>query len=255
MHAFLKAQGWQGALARRALVILTLWTACAFLLTGCDLPGRGAAAASALGPSPTAQQLLATVQKNFRAVTSFHVTMKTSDLGAGNSSQIEIRDADGDVAMPDKIRAQASVLLSGQVVTVNLISVGGHQFITDPISGQWRVVTGLLDPRTLTNPDTGLISLTSKVQNPTPPVSDTVNGTACWRVNGNLPASDLAFFTGGGVAAGTLLKISICAGTSDGLPYELSVVGLAAAGDTAQTTRTFFLSKYNETLSIVAPQV
>ncbi len=69
--------------------------------------------------------------------------------------------------MPDKVKAQASVILSGQNVQVNLISVGDTQVITDPLTGQWRVIKGVLDPRTLTNPDTGIVSVISKVQNVT----------------------------------------------------------------------------------------
>lgn len=240
---------------RGTLSVLLLGVACLLLVTGCSLPWQRSTPGSGLGPKPTAQQVLTAVQKNFRAVTSFHLTMKTENLGDTGASQIVISAADGDVLMPDKIRAQANVLLSGQAVTINLISVGEHQFITDLITGRWEVVKGMFDPRTLTNPDTGLIALVAKLQDVTGPTSDTVNGTPCWRVNGQLPAQDLAFFTGGGVPAGTMLQTSICAGQSDGLPYEVSVVGEAAKGDSPQTTRRFFLSKYNENISIVAPQV
>lgn len=255
MYAFLRSGRWKLSWKRGTPPVLILGLACLFLITGCSLPWQRSTQGSGLGPKPTAQQVLSAMQKNFRSVTSFHLTMKTDNLGNTGASQIVIRSADGDVLLPDKIRAQANVLLSGQAVTVNLISVGTNQFITDPITGQWRVVKGMFDPRTLTNPDTGIISLVGKLQNVTGPVADTVSGTSCWRVNGQLPAKDLAFFTGGGVPAGTMLQTSICAGQSDGLPYEISVTGQAAAGDTAQTVRTFFISKYNENISIVAPQV
>ena len=255
MYAFLRSGRGKLSWKRGTLPALVLGLACLFLITACSVPWQRSTPGSGLGPKPTAQQVLSTMQKNFRSVTSFHLTMKTDNLGNTSASQIVIRSADGDVLMPDKIRAQANVLLSGQAVTVNLISVGTNQFITDPITGQWRVVKGMFDPRTLTNPDTGIISLAGKLQNVTGPVADTVNGTSCWRVNGQLPAKDLAFFTGGGVPAGTMLQTSICAGQSDGLPYEISVIGQAAAGDTTQTTRTFVISKYNENISIVAPQV
>lgn len=256
MHTFRhltrgKVVQWRGAFS-----LLILGMACLLLLAGCSLPWQhNNTTTSNLGPKPTAQQVLTTLQKNFRAVTSFHLTMKTDNLGNTDANQIVIRQADGDVLMPDKVRAQANVLLSGQAVTVNLISVGAHQYITDPITGQWRVVTGMLDPRVLTNPDTGLIALAGQLQDVTGPIDDNVNGTPCWRVDGQLSAKDLAFFTGGGVPAGTMLKTSVCAGKDDGLPYQITVIGEAAVGDTAQTTRTFFISKYNENISIVAPQM
>jgi len=255
MFLFLRSERWKAGRWRNALAALFVGIACALLLTSCSLPWQHGAGTSGLGPKPSAQQVLAALQKNFRSVNSFHITMKTDNLGNTDSSQVVIRQADGDVLMPDKVRAQASVLLSGQAVTVNLISVGSHQYITDPITGQWRVVTGMIDPRALTNPDTGIIALVGQLQDVTGPFDDSVNGTACWRVSGLLPAKDLAFFTGGGVPDGTMLKTSIWAGKDDGLPYEITVVGQAATGDTAQTTRTFFLSRYNENISIVAPQV
>lgn len=242
-------------LVGRTLIFMMLFLASALLFTGCSLPWQHKTAAIANNGKPTTQQLRAALQKNFRAVSAFHVVMKVDNPGSATTQQVQIRNATGDVVMPDKVKAQAAVILFGQSVTVNLISVGGNQFITDPITGQWRVIKGLLDPRTLTNPDTGLLSLISKVRNVSQPSDDTVNGVPCWRVTGQLDARYLAFFTGGGVPADTVLQMSTCVGKADALPYQLKVMGKAAAGDTAQTTRTFLLSNYNENVSITAPQI
>jgi len=113
----------------------------------------------------------------------------------------------------------------------------------------------VLDPRTLTNPDTGIISLVNKLQNVSQPSDDVVNNVPCWRITGQLDAKYLAFLTGGGVPAGTMLQTSVCIGKNDSLPYQISVTGRAAESDTAQTTRSFVLSNYNENVSITAPQV
>ncbi len=82
-------------------------------------------------------------------------------------------------------------------------------FRTDPITGQWRVIKGILAPRTLTNPNTGIISLVGKVQNVSQPVDDSVNGVPCWHIAGQLDAKYLAFFTGGGEPSGTMLQAVI----------------------------------------------
>jgi len=242
---------------RRAMIFFILTIASALLIVGCAPPWQhtNTAVASNPGSKPTAQQVLTSIQKNFRQVSSFHVTMKVDNLGTSSGSQIQIRSADGDVIMPDKVKAQANVLFSGQPVTIKLISIGNVQYITDPITGQWRVVKGVLNASTLTNPDTGIISLSSKLQNVTGPTDDTVNGIPCWRVNGSLDAKYLAFLTGGGVPTGTMLQTSVCAGQADGLPYQLSLVGLAAKSDTSQTSRTFNISGYNEHAAISAPQI
>ncbi len=237
----------------RVPACVALLLACVLLLlAGCSAPWQHHPT-SALGAHPTAQQLLTALQQNFRTVSSFHVVMRVQNSGKAASSQIQIRNADGDVLMPDKIKAQATVVLSGQPVTVNLVSIGKTQFITDPITGQWRVVKGFFDPRSLTNPDTGIVSLVGKLQHVTGPADDSINGVSCWRVNGQLDAKYIAFFTGGGVPAGTMLQTSVCIGKSDTLPYEVDVTGVAASGDTLQTDRAFLLSKFNESVNIKAP--
>lgn len=240
--------------AARSLTIFVLFLMSVLFFTSCSLPWQQSNAQSG-GSKPTTQQLLDALQKNFRNVSAFHVVMQASNTGTPTAERVQILNANGDVVMPDKVKAQATVILSGQSVTINLISIGDKQFITDPITGQWRVIKGLLDPRTLTNPNTGLASLVSKVQNLSQPTGDSVGGVPCWRVTGQLDAKYLAFFTGGGVPAGTMLQTSACIGKSDNLPYQLKVTGQAAAGDLANTSRTFLISNYNESISITAPQM
>ena len=63
----------------------------------------------------------------------------------------------------------------------------------------------------------------------------------------------LAAIIGGGAPAGSKLAITTCIGKADNLPYLISVSGVAAAGDSAQTVRTFKLSKFGESLTITAP--
>ncbi len=240
---------------KRSLALAMLCMACILLISGCSIPWRRhkISVASANVPKPTTVQLLDAVQKNFRTVNSFHVVLQVQNPGPISGDKIQIHSADGDVLMPDKVKAQASVVLSGQSVTVNLISADNNEYITDPITGQWRIIKGALDLRTLTNPNTGLISLISKLQNISSPASDIVNDVPCWRINGKLDAKNLAFFTGGGVPAGTMLQTNACIGKLDSLPYQVIITGQAAVGDTAQTAYDFALSQYNENISIAAP--
>ena len=239
---------------KRVLALVALVAMSALVIVGCTPPWQHADA-TGLSSKPTTQQLIAAVEKNYKTINSFHVVMQVNNPGKASTSQVQIRSANGDVVMPDKVKAQATVVLSGQAVSVNLVSIGDTQYITDPITGQWRVIKGLLDPRTLTNPNTGIISLINKVQKLTQPTDDSVNGTPCWRVSGLLDAKYLAFFTGGGVPAGTMLQTSACVGKSDGLPYQVKVTGQAAPGDTPDTSYLFNISKYNENITIASPQV
>lgn len=255
MLAFCPARQRANLRTKHLFLYATLCIFCVLAFSGCSVRWKNTAASNADAnlPRPTAQQLLTSLQKNFKNVSAFHVVMQVQNPGPITPDQVQIRMADGDVGMPDKVKAQATVVLSGQSVTVNLISIGNNQYITDPITGQWRIIKGVLDPRTLTNPDTGIISILNKFQDLSEPTSDVVNKTPCWRIQGTLAAKELAFFTGGGVPDSTKLKTNACIGKADSLPYQVNVVGMAARGDTDKTTRTFVLSNYNQRVTIVAP--
>ena len=60
---------------RRALICFILTITSALFIVSCTPPWQHAntAVASNGGPKPTAQQVLITIQKNFRQVSSFHV--------------------------------------------------------------------------------------------------------------------------------------------------------------------------------------
>ncbi len=201
---------------RRTSLLMLLCLAATLLLASCRLPWQHSPF-NGTGSKPTAQQLLAAVRKSFSSVNAFHVVMRVQNAGSTTGSQFQIRNADGDVVLPDKIKAQATIILSGQAVTINLISIGDTQFITDPITGQWRVIKGAL-------------------------------------ITGKLEAKTLAFITGGGVPANTALQTSECIGKDDSLLYQVIVTGRAAVSYTPQTTLTFLLSNYNEHITITAPQ-
>lgn len=237
------------------VTIFVLCLLCAAILSGCNIfKHSGVQSGNATGPAPSTQQLLSAFKQQYRSVKSLHVTMQTQNTGPADPKQTQVLNVDGDVVMPDKIKAQATVVLSGQNVQVGLISVNGNQYVTDPVTGQWRIMNGVLDPSTLTNPDTGIVSILNKVQNLSQPAASNANGTPCWSVNGTLDAQNVAFLTGGGAPAGSQLQVNACFGQNDSLPYHISIVGEAAHGDTPQTSRTFDLSNYNEQITISPPQ-
>jgi hypothetical protein len=77
-------------------------------------------------------------------------------------------------------------------------------------------------------------------------------------VEGLVPAGDLASITGGDPTSKTPIDTKVCvAKNADGnglsQPYEFILKGIAADGDTAQTTRTFILTKFDESVKIEPP--
>ena len=201
--------------------------------------------------APDAHALIAKAQAAIQKVNSYHFNLNVDNPGTGGT--LIIKTADGDILVPSKLKANANVLVLGNIVQVQLITIDNDQYVTNPITNKWERTTGLLDPRTLSDSNTGVAAILGHIQNPSTPVDANVDGTPCWSIDGTLDAKYLAGITGGGAPSGSTVKVTTCIGKTDNLPYQIKMSGVAAAGDTSQTVRTFKLSKFNETLTITAP--
>lgn len=214
-----------------------------FTLTACG----GSPASS----PPDARTLITRAQAAIQKVTSYHFNLAVDNPGTGSS--LVIKTADGDILVPDKLKASANVLVIGNVVQVKIITIGANQYITDPISNNWLKTSGLLDPRVLSDANKGVPAILGHIQNPSAPADSSVDGNPCWSINGTLDAKYLAAITGGGAPAGSVVKVTTCIGKTDNLPYLIKMTGIAAPGDATNTARTFKLSKFGESLTITAP--
>ena len=199
--------------------------------------------------TPDAHQIIAKAQVAIQKVTSYHFNLKASNVGTGAS--LSISSADGDILVPDKLKANATAMLEGNSVQVVLIAIGSKQYVN--VLGVWQTTTGLIDPRSLSDPQTGVAAILGHIQNPSTPTDSNVGGRSCWYIKGKLDASYLTAITGGGAPAGQLDDVSTCIGKSDNLPYQIIINGIASPGDTAKTVRTLTLSKFGEQLTILAP--
>lgn len=218
---------------------------CGSLALALLLPGCGGSSAS----TPSAQQLISQARAAIGKVTAYHFLLKAQNIGT--TGPLPIQSAEGDIVVPDRLQANASVVFNGGSAQAQIIAIGNTQYVN--VLGSWQQTTGLLDPRVLSDPQTGVAALLGHVQNPDTPSDSTSNGTPCWSIKGKLQASYLAGITGGGVPAGTTDDVTVCIGKHDTLPYLMLIQGIAAQGDTAKTVRTFTLSKFNEQITIVAP--
>ena len=106
---------------------------------------------------PDTHQLITQAQAAIQKVQSYHFNLAVDNPGTG--AALIIKTADGDVLVPDKLKASANVLVFGNVVQVQIIAIGDKQYVTDPITNKWMHTSGLLDPRTLSDPKTGIAEI------------------------------------------------------------------------------------------------
>jgi hypothetical protein len=220
----------------------------------------GALALSACGSqAPDASSLIHDGQKAINTDKAFHFKMKLDHPGTGSAASISIDAADGDVQRPDKAKGTATVSQGGAAIDVQFIGIGKQQYALTPLSPSWMPVNLGINLGQLLDPKAGVGAILGAMQNPKNIGDDTVlNDGDCWLVEGTVPAGALAPITGGDPTATTPLDTTVCIAKNldaQGLrqPYQIVLKGIAADGDTAQTTRTFTLTKFNESIDIEPP--
>lgn len=210
--------------------------------------------------APSAQSLIQDAQKAINTDTAFHFKMQTDHAGTPSPGNLTIETAVGDVKKPDQIKGTATVSMGGPDFGVQFIGIGSQQWILTPLSPTWVSADQYgIDLSKVLDPNTGISAVLGAMQNPKNIGDDTVSGDGdCWLVEGTVPSGALAAVVGGDPNGTTPIDTTVCVAKNlDGKnlrqPYEIIVKGTAAEGDTADTTRTFTLSKFNESIDIQPP--
>lgn len=224
--------------------------ACAVALMG--LLALALSLASCGDSVPSTSALLHNAAAKWNATKSFHFVMKVDHPGAGSLSTYVVTSAKGDVARPDKLDATAAVDAGFLSVNEHLIIVGDQEWLTDPLTGKFTPDDDFASFQRLFDPQIGLGSLMRDLNNPSQPQDSSANGTACWKVTGNIPRSDLTPMLGDSVP-GDVQHAAFCIGKSDSRLYSVMLPGKILAGDTDQTVHTFYLSNFDQPVTISPP--
>lgn len=239
-----------GAHQRRAPLALTLALLGAVALSACGGGGGNSG-------EPAAATLIQQAQQAITRDSAYHFKLTVDHPGTGGSSGLSITQADGDVVRPDKIQGTAHVTGNIGSLDVPFVGIGSQQWIQ--INGVWTTPGSLgVDIGALPDPSKVISMVLSDMQNPQGIGDDSVDSGDCWLVEGTVPAGDLASITGGDPTSKAPIDTKVCvAKNADGKglyqPYEFILKGVAADGDTSQTTRTFLLSKFDESVNIQPP--
>jgi hypothetical protein len=123
----------------------------ALVLTAC---GRGEPEAL------DARQVAERAADALEAAEHLHFTIERSGFLAPTA--LALRQAEGDVLMPDRIRALVQASTFGIVSEIGVVVIGDQQWMTNPLSGRWEALApgeAPLNLRMLFDPDQGVQGL------------------------------------------------------------------------------------------------
>jgi hypothetical protein len=204
------------------------------------------------GSSANAADLLKHAQDKMATINTLHFIMNVDKPGTGSIENPYATAAQGDVKRPDGLNATATVNVGIGSFTVQLVILGSDQWLTNPLTGKFEKTSGFDSFLKIFDPQTGLGTLLTALQGPSKPTDGSANGIACWKISGTLDPQLLQPLFGDITAAGPV-PTTFCIGKDDGRLYQAVLTGKVTTGDTAQTVRTFFLSKFDAPVTITTP--
>jgi hypothetical protein len=187
----------------------------------------------------------------FQATQSFHFALTASHLGANDP--LPITAATGDVQRPDKLKANATANVAGFAVQTQLVIIGSQEWLSNPLTGKFEATSGYADLLAIFDAQQGVGAILAHLAKPSAPVSSSSAGGACWKITGTVSASQLAAAVGGGDTTTAAVPVTVCIGKADDELYSATLGGPVLSTDTAQTSRTFVLSAFNQPVTIAAP--
>lgn len=219
------------------------WLLVAVALAGC---GGGGTTAAPKPEAIVAKAVAATAKQR-----SFHFKL-TVDNPAASSSGLSLTRAEGDVIVPDRVKADIAGTYSGIPLTSKIVFTGPEQFLLNPLSGSWQRFTTKTSPIGFFSPATGVLKAVKGATGLSLAGTETVGGVDTYKLVGKVGARSVTGFLGN-PPSDLQADAEIFVGKDDSLLRELKLTGPIAAGEPSGIARTVVLSRYGESVTIEAP--
>jgi hypothetical protein len=139
------------------------------------------------------RRLLQQAADRMSALVSFHFEMQTVDGRSTIMDNLELRSVVGDVVRPDSFQATMTARLAILDVSVDIVSIGGKVWVTDPLQGgqAWQQIAngdesggGAAAFTDLINPDRLFLLAITYLEDPTIEGTEEIYGEECTVITG-----------------------------------------------------------------------
>ena len=211
-------------------------------------PTTGAAAA----PTPTPVDptvVLAESGRLMEETGSFHFLLDHQKGATRLLPNLTLDEAEGDVVKPDRISAEFVGGSGGFLVKSSLITVGEDSYMTNPLTGRWETVPKDVSPLGFFDPQRGVSSMMTAVEDPVLKGSD----KGVYLIEGELPAEALSPLVGL-VLPGARVSVELTISVDTHYLQRATFGGAVKESVLEGTIRTITLSGFGEPVNIKPPQ-
>lgn len=187
------------------------------------------------------------------ALESFHFTLDVQNVPR-TTTGLQLTSAEGDVAVPDRAQADVSGAFAGIPVTSRIVAIGDDVWLKDPLSGEWRAIDVDTTPIALLDPGSGVLGVMEGLTDPADEGSEEVDGVSLRRISGTASAKDVAPLVAVSPSEGDV-PVTLWIGEDDELLRRIEVAGPVADGEPDDALRVVEVSRFDEPVTIEAPEV
>jgi lipoprotein LprG len=215
----------------------------------CGIPVSACGGDKHASVAPPTQTIVAKALKRTAALRSVHFVFKVEHGPAGRPG-LSITFADGDLVVPDRLRARINGTFGRTPIQSEIVISGSRSFLKDPLTMQWRAFDAGVSPAVFVQGGPAVLRRATGV---TRAGSDDVGGADSYRLAGRVSSADVAALLGAKPVQ-RLVPLTVWV---DKAHYELRRVrleGPVADGDPADVVRTIELSAFDEPVTITLPR-
>src|SRR4051812_47413098 len=166
----------------RSLLPLTAALALVALAAGCG--------SSSSGSGEPADELVAASVAKTSAVKSFHLVIDVQHA-APSKTGLNLQFVDGDVLVPDRLKAKVGGTFAGVSISTDLIVVGTTYYLKSPFGNTWQEIEVDTLPAAFFDPEKGILAVIQGASGLASDGSEKIGGVDCDRVTGTVQAEAL----------------------------------------------------------------
>jgi hypothetical protein len=204
-------------------------------------------------PEPSADEIRQQTAEAMGRLSSFRFKLDVLNGAMPLGGGLDATSVEGAVAAPDRLRLLVKARMGNLAFELQTVSVGGRQYLTNPLSGQWQDATGTLRLPLLLDRERGIAAVVRQADRLEKRGRATQDGVDAYQLAGPVPAEALARLVGGVTPAAGTVQCDLWIGASDFRLRRARLVGPVADGEPPNLERVLTLSDFDAQVQIDPP--
>ncbi len=184
-------------------------------------------------------------------LTSFHFRLSHENGTTAIPLNLALESAEGDVVVPDRFQAELRASTGSFAATVEVISIGGETWITNPFTRGWQSLPGL-DASDFADPGRLVADLVEALEEVELAGQASVDSATVYRLEGVL-ASEAVGDSIGSAQPGFRVGVELWVDAVEFLPRRVRLSGRLSDLEPADIVREIELSRFNAAVEINPP--